>query len=179
MEITDIAVFFNPAIYIAIWKNAGIEIISDNWCCFSFWHQVFFFCNFLLFVAFQCCYQQLSPCEGVWSASAHWLRTNVIGGSLHMHSVCTQVPLKLDEFICLLHRRPCDVTVACKYITYITVMWCYSPTDCYSPPVNCTQVTTWLVFTLYVFVSGYTVAANVVIDHFSKVMASQTLWQPT
>ena len=28
-----------------------------------------------------------------------------------MHSVC-QVPLKLDEFICLLHLRLCDVTIA-------------------------------------------------------------------
>ena len=32
-----------------------------------------------------------------------------------MQSVC-QVPLKLDEFICLLHRRPCDVTIAHMYI---------------------------------------------------------------
>ena len=32
-----------------------------------------------------------------------------------MLSVC-QVPLKLDEFICLLHLRPCDVTIAHMYI---------------------------------------------------------------
>ena len=32
-----------------------------------------------------------------------------------MHSVC-QVPLKLDKFICLLHLRPCDVTIAHMYI---------------------------------------------------------------
>ena len=31
-----------------------------------------------------------------------------------MHSVC-QVPLKLDEFICILHRRLCDMTIAHMY----------------------------------------------------------------
>ena len=92
------------------------EIIPDNWSCFSFWHQVFVFaifsCSLLIF---QCCYQRLTPCRG-WSASTHWLRTNVIGRSLCMQSVC-QVPLKLDEFICVLHCRLCDVTIAHTYIT--------------------------------------------------------------
>ena len=31
------------------------------------------------------------------------------------HTVC-QVPLKLDELICLLHRRPCHVTIVHMYI---------------------------------------------------------------
>ena len=37
-----------------------------------------------------------------------------------MHSVC-QEPLKLDEFICLLHSRPCDVTDAQMYIEMTTL----------------------------------------------------------
>ena len=32
-----------------------------------------------------------------------------------MHRVC-QLPLKLDEIICLLYRRPCYVTIAHTYI---------------------------------------------------------------
>ena len=35
-----------------------------------------------------------------------------------MHSVC-QVILKLDEFICVLHHRPCDVTIAHTYIVMV------------------------------------------------------------
>ena len=40
-----------------------------------------------------------------------------------MHSVC-QVPLKLDEFVRLLHDRPCVVTVAYTYIA-VTVLKLY------------------------------------------------------
>ena len=64
------------------------KIILDNWRCFSFWHQVFVFGNFL-FIS-QSCYQQLTPYAGVWSASAHWLRTNLNGGSLYMQSLHAQ-----------------------------------------------------------------------------------------
>ena len=70
------------------------EIITDKWLCFTFWHLVFVF--------------------GIFSCS-FWIRTNVIGGSLRMHNVC-HVPLKLDELICLLHRRPCNVTIVYTYI---------------------------------------------------------------
>ena len=43
------------------------KIIPDNWRCFSFWHQVFFFGDFLLFIAH---FSILSPanhsmCRGV------------------------------------------------------------------------------------------------------------------
>ena len=34
----------------------------------------------------------------------------------HIHQCVCQVPLKLDEFICLLHSRPCDLTIAHMYI---------------------------------------------------------------
>ena len=58
------------------------KIIPDNWCCFCFWHQVFVLCDLLLFVAH---FSMLlaatrSMCRS-WSASTHWIRTNVIGGS--------------------------------------------------------------------------------------------------
>ena len=56
----------------------------------------------------------LTPYAGAWSVFAHWMRTNVIGRSLCMR-VC-QVRLKLDEFVCLLHRWPCDATIAHMYI---------------------------------------------------------------
>ena len=38
---------------------------------------------------------------------------------MHAESVCTvcvRFLLKLDEFICVLHRRLCDVTIAHAYI---------------------------------------------------------------
>ena len=95
------------------------EIITDNWRCFSFWHQVFVFLQFSLLLIFQCCYQQLTPCAGAWSASAHWLRTNMIGGLLRMqslHAQCVSGTMKLDEFTCLLHGRlwyDCSAHVHC------------------------------------------------------------------
>ena len=83
------------------------QIIPDKWRCFSFWHQVFFFCDFLLLLLiFQCSYQRLTPCAGPWSASAHWIRTNVIGESL-----CVRYPCHY-----LLHCRPCHVTIVHTYI---------------------------------------------------------------
>ena len=97
------------------------EIIPDNWRRFSFWHQVFvlaiFSCSLLIF---QCCYQRLTPAAGAGLLLHTDLRTNVIGGSLCTHCVC-QVPLKLDEFICVLHRRLCDLTIAHMYIVMATL----------------------------------------------------------
>ena len=46
-----------------------------------------------------------------------------------MHNVC-QVPLKVDVFVCLLHRRRCDVTTAHRYVVltmlrrYILQLYC-------------------------------------------------------
>ena len=87
-----------------------VIIIPDNWRCFSI-----FGIKSCLLLIFQCCYQRLTPCAGCGllrhtDLELMWL-VDRCACRVFMHSVC-HLPLKLDEFICLLHRRPCDVTIA-------------------------------------------------------------------
>ena len=95
------------------------EIIPDNWRCFSFWHQVFILRDFLLLLLiFQSCYQRLTPCAGAWSASPHWLRTNVIGGSLCMQSLHAQCVSGTLE-IRWVHLPPTWQALRCNYCAHI------------------------------------------------------------
>ena len=48
--------------------------------------------------------------SAVWY-SRKWSNICRGGDRVFMHSVC-QIPLKLDEFICLTHCRLCNVTIA-------------------------------------------------------------------
>ena len=52
-----------------------------------------------------------------------------------MHSVC-QVPLKLDEFICLLHCRLCNVTTAHMYITMTMQGYLTHTVHAHNPPIT-------------------------------------------
>ena len=95
------------------------EIIPDNQRCFSFWHQVFILRDFLLLLLiFQSCYQRLTPCAGAWSASPHWLRTNVIGGSLCMQSLHVQCVTGTLE-IRWVHLPPTSQALWCDYCTQV------------------------------------------------------------
>ena len=98
------------------------EIIPDNWHCFSFWHQVFFSMIFLVFAALfsmllpathsmcrgMICFSTLIKNQCVWWIAAH---------AESACTVCVRYLLKLAEFICLLHCKLCDVTVAHMYIS--------------------------------------------------------------
>ena len=93
------------------------EIIPDNWCYFSFWHQVFVLTILsCLLLIFQCCYQPLTPCAGVCSASAHWLTTNVIGGSQwSLHAQCVSGTLEIRW----VHFPPTSQALRCDYCAHV------------------------------------------------------------
>ena len=104
------------------------EIIPDNWHCFSFWHQVSVFCDFLLFVPHfsyhftsdslhvqGCGLLQHNELELTWLVDRCALQS--------LHAQC----VKLDEFICLPHRRLCDVTIAHTYIAMVILERYHAP----------------------------------------------------
>ena len=81
-----------------------------------------------------------------FSLCGRGLRANVIGDRcacrVCMHSVC-QVPLKLDEFICLLHCRPCNVTVAHMYIAMTMLKWYVVEIYCWATGGRCSSERSW------------------------------------